>query len=146
MIWGLLQRVNREPLGLQSVCASPSSRLDARRNSVHLIHSQADQIIRLWLLWLPRAYGSGGPSHSTSGVHRIKCWHSADAEQMCDISRTSCADHLLCNRTLEQMRSQRGVPPQNCRLTRAISVRALQLPEPQILLGTPAVVKNSEPC
>lgn len=42
--------------------------------------------------------------------HHIEYWHSADAEQMCNITRTSCADHLLCNHTLKQMHSQQEVP------------------------------------
>lgn len=144
VIWDLLHWAKRELFGLHSPCESPSSYSDARRNSIHLIHSQGDQIIRLWLLW-PPAYGSGNPLDSTGGGHQIQYLYSADAEQMCDIRRTSCADHLLCSPTLAQMHSQQGFPPQNCRLTRAISVRALQLPEPQILPLTPAVVKNYQP-
>lgn len=31
-----------------------------QKKRVHLIHSQADQIIRLWLFW-PQAYGSRNP-------------------------------------------------------------------------------------
>lgn len=126
-VWNLDQVCNRLSWTIPNL-RKPTSCSDTRRNSIYLNHSQADHIIRLWLLWLQHM-AVETPSDSSGPVRRITCWHSADAEQMCDIRRPSWADHLQRYHTLTQMHSQQEVPsPKNDRLTRAISVRALQLP------------------
>lgn len=79
------------------------------------------------------------PSDLAGRIHRIKYWHSADAEQMCDIRRTSCADHLLCNHPHSNALTAGGPSPKQ-QINRSNQRKGSSATP--ILLVTPEVVKN----